>query len=187
MTINRQSILSFNMQTTNTGYAVPRGVPFSLGVVRGNKPAKQLLILRLNENAWAFTYLPCTPHESPGGGVLPLAGIYTPMLGRRGSLLQCRPSRGTHFPGEYQPSTLSLKRNATFLKLPFFWRSVYLMTLTLGPRKNSRRDVAFLLRLSVPCSSNAFSVTGCHNTIWLFWENSVFMFHACKRHLPFQL
>ena len=47
----------------------------------------------------------------------------------------------------------------TFLKLPFFWRRVYAneygvmtpdhMTLTLGPRKNPRKNVAFLLRLSV--------------------------------------
>ncbi len=38
-------------------------------------------------------------------------------------------------------TTLFLKRNATFWKLPFFWRRVYtgesgVMTLTLGTRKN---------------------------------------------------
>ena len=64
----------------------------------------------------------------------------------------------------YKQFTLFLKRNATFWMLPFFWRRVYTsesgvicrfpmiqdhMTLTLGPRKNPRRKVAFLLRLSV--------------------------------------
>ncbi len=62
-------------------------------------------------------------------------------------------------------NTLSSKRNATFLKLHFFWRRVYTsesrklicrflmtpgyMTLTLGPRKNPWRKVAFLLEKSV--------------------------------------